>query len=106
MRVDYESKESVETFKCIAKNVKSVLTKYNDLKDDKQKGQLVKSTLTALINNECIATIFEKLPFDKIEDEIEKNNFDLDIKDIIKLLEKIEKAKDFDDIQDELTDFM
>ena len=103
MKVDYDSKESLETFKCIAKNLKSILNKYNDLKDDKQKGQLVRSTMTALINNECVATIVDKLPYDKIDEAIEKNELDLSIKDMIKILDKIENAKEFDDIQKEVT---
>jgi hypothetical protein len=52
------------------------------------------------LNNECVATIFDKLPFDKIEEQIEKNEGDLSIKDMIKLLGKIENAKDFDVIQE------
>ncbi len=101
-KVDFDSKESVTAMKCVAKNLKSVLKKYNDLKDDKQKGQLVRSTMTALINNECVATIFDKIPFDKMQDQLEDNEFGLGIKDIIKILEKIEEAKDFDDIQKDI----
>jgi hypothetical protein len=86
--------------KCLAKNVKTILTKYSDLKDNKQKSQYIRNTMTALLNNECVATIFDKLPFDKIEDQIEKNEGDLSIKDMIKLLGKIENAKDFDVIQE------
>jgi hypothetical protein len=100
LKIDYDSKENLEMIKCLAKNTKGLLTKYNDLKDDKQKGQFVRSTMTALLNNECVATVFDRLPFDKIEEQIGKNEGDLSIKDMIKLLGKIENAKDFDDIKD------
>lgn len=100
LKIDYDSKENLEMVKCLAKNVKTILTKYSDLKDNKQKSQYIRSTMTALLNNECVATIFDKLPFDKIEEQMEKNEGDLSIKDLIKLLGKIENAKDFDVIQE------
>jgi hypothetical protein len=104
LKVDYDSKENVILIKCFAKNLKSILSRYNDLKDDKQKGKLLRNTLTALINNECVSPIFEKLPFSEIEDQFEKNQMNLDIKDVIKLLEKIEKAKDFEEIEEEVSE--
>lgn len=100
LKIDYDSKENLEMVKCLAKNVKTILTKYSDLKDNKQKSQYIRSTMTALLNNECVATVFDKLPFDKIEEQMEKNEGDLSIKDLIKLLGKIENAKDFDVIQE------
>lgn len=100
LKIDYDSKENLEMVKCLAKNVKTILTKYNDLKDNKQKSQYVRSTMTALLNNECVATVFDKLPFDKIEEQMGKDEGDMSIKDLIKLLEKIENAKDFDAIQE------
>lgn len=100
LKIDYDSKENLEMVKCLAKNVKTILTKYNDLKDNKQKSQYVRSTMTALLNNECVATVFDKLPFDKIEEQIGKEEGDISIKDLIKLLDKIENAKDFDAIQE------
>jgi len=98
-KVDNDSKESLEAFKCIAKNVKSVLTKYKDLNDDKQKSLFVRNTMTALINNECVATITDKLPFENIKEEIEKNEFGLSVKDLIKIIDKVETANDFEEIQ-------
>jgi hypothetical protein len=100
LKIDYDSKENLEMVKCLAKNVKTILTKYNDLKDNKQKSQYVRSTMTALLNNECVATVFDKLPFDKIEEQMGKDEGDMSIKDLIKLLDKIENAKDFDAIQE------
>ena len=99
-KIDYDSKENLEMVKCLAKNVKTILTNYNDLKDNKQKSQYVRSTMTALLNNECVATVFDKLPFDKIEEQMGKEEGDISIKDLIKLLDKIENAKDFDAIQE------
>jgi hypothetical protein len=102
LKVDYDSKENVILIKCFAKNLKSILSKYKDLKDDKQKGKLLRNALTTLINNECAAPIIEKLPFSEFEDQFEKNEMKLDIKQLIKFLEKIEKAKDFEEIQREV----
>jgi hypothetical protein len=105
-KIDYDSKENLEMVKCLAKNVKTILTKYNDLKDNKQKSQFVRNTMTDLLNNECVATVFDKLPFDKIQDQMEREGGEVSLKDIIKLLEKIENAKDFDDIEEEARDLL
>lgn len=97
-----DSKENLTAIKCIAKNVKSLLAKYNDLTDDKEKGKFIRSIMTEMINNECVAALMDRIPYGKLEKELEKNSNNMSLKDMMKFLDKIESAKNFKDIEKEV----
>jgi len=94
-----DTKENLAAIKCIAKNIKSLMKHYDKLSEDKEKGKFIRSIMTEMINNECVATFMDRLPFGKLEKELDRNLDGMDTKDFIKFLDKIEDAKGFADLE-------